>query len=107
MRLFLVLAIAIAFLSTIFAFQNAVPVIVRLGVWQLEISLAYVLFITICLGIAIGLLVSIPTVIKHQRRAAKYKKTIAELESESSEHRETIFSQRQRIELLEQNITLE
>ena len=107
MRLFLVLAIATVFIATLFVFQNAVPVILRLGIWQWEMSLAVVLLIAICLGIAIGLLVCVPTIFKYQRRAAKYQKQIAELERESIEYRETLSAQRQRIEVLEQNLNLE
>ena len=64
MRLFVVLAIAIALLAVVFALQNTMVVALSFLPWQFEGSLALVLLITLALGIGVGLLVSVPAVVR-------------------------------------------
>jgi GGDEF domain-containing protein/uncharacterized integral membrane protein len=64
MRLFVVLAIAIALLAVIFALQNTMVVGVSFLPWQFEGPLALFLLITLALGIGVGLLVSIPAIVR-------------------------------------------
>lgn len=64
MRLFVVLAIAIALLAVVFALQNTMVVALNFLPWQFEGSLALFLLITLGLGIGVGLLVSVPAVIQ-------------------------------------------
>ncbi|MBE9049379.1 LapA family protein [Nostocales cyanobacterium LEGE 11386] len=106
MQIFLILAILVALLSVFFAFQNAVPISVTLLAWNFEASLAIVLILTLAIGIIIGLMVSIPNIIKRNIRISKYKGKITGLEEESHKHLETISQQRQRIDSLEKHFNL-
>lgn len=106
MPIFLIIAILVALSAVVFAFQNAVTINVSLLVWNFEASLAIILILTLAIGIIIGLLVSIPNLIKRNLRIAKYKAKVAELEAESHRHIETINQQRQRIENLERHFRL-
>ncbi|WP_414566721.1 MULTISPECIES: lipopolysaccharide assembly protein LapA domain-containing protein [unclassified Anabaena] len=106
MQIFLILAILVALLAVVFAFQNAVTISVALFVWNFEASLAIVLILTLAMGIIVGLLVSIPNVIKRNLKIAKYKVKIADIEAESNRHLEIINQQRQRIENLERHFNL-
>jgi putative membrane protein len=106
MPIFLIIAIIVALLTVIFAFQNAITISVALLVWNFEASLAIVLILTLAIGIIVGLLVSVPNVIQRNLKIAKYKVKVAELEAESHRHIETITQQRQRIENLERHFNL-
>ena len=106
MRIFSIIAILVALLAVVFAFQNAVPISVIFFNVMFESSLAIVLILTLGIGILIGLLVSIPSVIKRSAKISKSKVKIAELENESHKYLETITHQRQRIENLERHLNL-
>jgi lipopolysaccharide assembly protein A len=80
MRLSLVLALIIAVLAVVFALQNPLPVIVNFLPWELRGSLALVLLITLVLGVLVGLLVSLPSIFRKERRLNHQKKIIEELE---------------------------
>ncbi|NET56480.1 MAG: LapA family protein [Symploca sp. SIO2E6] len=100
----MILASIIALLAIVFALQNAVPIKIAFGLWQLEESLALVLLLTLTVGFVVGLLVSIPTIMKREWKISNQKKTIVELEKQLDEHIERISSQRKRIDYLETNI---
>lgn len=95
MRIFLVLALLVAFLAIVFALQNAAPVFVTFGVWRITASLALILLITLGLGLVIGLLVSTPALIKRNLRIAKYKRQITELEQDLSDVNRELSHQQQ------------
>ncbi|TVP55572.1 MAG: LapA family protein [Nodularia sp. (in: Bacteria)] len=106
MQIFSIIAVLVALLAVVFAFQNAVTISVTFFDLNFEASLAIVLILTVGIGILIGLLVSIPSVIQRNLRISKYKGKIVELENESNEQLETITHQRQRIENLEKHLNL-
>jgi uncharacterized integral membrane protein len=107
MRLFLVLALVIAIAAIIFALQNAIPITVVLGVWQVEGSLALVLLLTLAVGFLIGLLVSMPTIFKRSWRVSHSKKKIGDLEKEIAQRNEKIVNQQKRIDYLEESLKSE
>lgn len=107
MRLFLILALVIAIAAIIFALQNAVPITVVLGVWQVEGSLALVLLLTLAVGFLIGLLVSMPTIFKRSWRVSHSKKKIGDLEKEVAQRNEKIVNQQKRIDYLEESLKSE
>ena len=81
LRLSLVIALLIAFLAVIFALQNAVPVVVNFLPWEFQGSLALVLLLTLALGVIVGLLVSVPSIIRRSRRISHQQKIIENLEA--------------------------
>lgn len=106
MQIFSIIAVFVALLAVVFAFQNAVTISVTFFDVNFEASLAIVLILTLGIGMIIGLLVSIPSIVHRNSRISKYKGKIVELENESNGYLETITHQRQRIENLERHITL-
>jgi uncharacterized integral membrane protein len=81
LRLSLVIALFIAVLAVIFALQNTVPVVVNFLPWEFQGSLALVLLLTLALGVIVGLLVSVPSIIRRSRRISHQQKIIENLEA--------------------------
>ncbi len=84
MPLLIVAAIVIAFLAIAFALVNNQPVIINFVMAQISGSLALVLLSTLAIGVLIGLLVLIPTLIKRGWRVSRAKRQTAELEEQLS-----------------------
>lgn len=82
MPLFLTGALVIAILAIVFAIQNAVPITVTFLLWKFSGSLALVLLLTFALGVIMGLLASMPAVVRKSWTIASQKKRIEELEQE-------------------------
>lgn len=104
MRISSILALIIALLTLLFAAQNSALIIVRLGTFTFQASLALVVVVTLGLGFLVGLLVSLPATLKRGWTATRRKKTIGELEQELNHQRQIIADQKRRIEFLEQNL---
>ena len=80
MQSFLIAALTIAILTVIFALQNTIPVLVTFMFWEVEGSLALVLMLTFALGVLVGLMVSIPAMLKRRSAISNQKKNIQEPE---------------------------
>lgn len=85
MQLVLILGIAFAIVSVMFALQNNVPVTVNLLIWRFDGSLAVVLLIALALGAFIAALVSSPAMIRGSFASARQRRRIAELETEQTQ----------------------
>lgn len=108
MRLFFViLGVVIAVASILFALQNATTITIVFGIWKIEGSLALLLLLTLAVGFSVGILVSIPTLIKRNWKISHQKKRIHELEKDSNEKIQQISAQGKRIEYLENSLKLE
>lgn len=86
MQLLLIVGIVCAIGAVTFALQNDVPVIVSLGFWHYDSSLAVVLLVALGLGALIAGLVSTPSVIKQQWAGARLRRQVASLEGERTSH---------------------
>lgn len=64
MPLLLILALAIALLTVLFALQNTAPVAINFFIWQFQDRLALILLITLALGVLVGLLVCTPSIVR-------------------------------------------
>jgi uncharacterized integral membrane protein len=104
MRLFLILAVIIAILAIIFALQNAVPIAISLGIWRIEISLALVLVLTLGVGVVVGLLVSVPSLMRQKWKLAHQKRQNKDLEKELNEQTQQLANQQKRIDYLENSL---
>ncbi|MEK6572518.1 MAG: LapA family protein [Bacteroidota bacterium] len=80
MRSSAILALFIATVAVVFALQNAVPVTVSFLTWRFEGSLALILLVTLTLGVFLGLIVSIPALVRKTRMFSSQRAKIAELE---------------------------
>ena len=85
MQLGLIVGIVCAIGAVIFAMQNIAPVIVTLGFWSFEGSLALVLLVTLGLGALIAGLVSSPAMISRQWAVARMDRQISDLEHRLAE----------------------
>ncbi len=104
MRLFLVLALLIAIAAVIFSFQNAVPIMVYLGIWNFQASLALVLLSTLAIGILIGILVSLPSALRRSMAISKDERQIDRLQAELSAQLDVVSQQQKRIDNLERHL---
>ena len=80
MQLGLIIGILFAIMAALFAMQNIVPVVVSLGFWSFEGSLALVLLMTLGLGALIAGLLSSPAMIRRQLNTSKLARQMADLE---------------------------
>jgi uncharacterized integral membrane protein len=81
----LVLAISIAILAIIFAYQNNNLVAVRLIFWDVpSTNLSLVLVLTLIIGLIIGMLFLAPGIYRRNQTIASQKKRLSELEKEIS-----------------------
>jgi uncharacterized integral membrane protein len=85
MPLLIVAAIVIAFLAIAFALQNNTLVAINLLIWNYQGSLAIVLLSTLAIGVLIGLLVLIPTLLKRGWRISRAKRQATSLEAQLSD----------------------
>lgn len=104
MRASLILALIIALLAILFAFQNPIVVVIRFGIWAVQASLVVILLLTLAVGFIVGLLVSMPAIVKRSWASSKQKRTIQELEQELHQQTQLAADQKRRIEFLEQNL---
>ncbi|MDJ0708005.1 MAG: lipopolysaccharide assembly protein LapA domain-containing protein [Leptolyngbyaceae cyanobacterium MO_188.B28] len=82
MAVFLIFALAIAFLAILFALQNNSAVTITLFVWQYQESLAIVLLMTLAIGAIIGLLAATPTMLRRGWRISRDRRRAEGLEEE-------------------------
>ena len=80
MQLGLIIGFLFAIMAALFAMQNIVPVVVSLGFWSFEGSLALVLLMTLGLGALIAGLLSSPAMIRRQWNTSKLARQVADLE---------------------------
>ncbi|NCJ07639.1 DUF1049 domain-containing protein [Synechococcales cyanobacterium C] len=104
MRLFLILAIAIAALAILFALQNADLATIRLGVWVFDSPLALVLLVTLAIGFLLGLMVSVPALVRRGWQLSNCKRTIQVFEAELTERDQLLADHQKRIEFLEYSL---
>jgi uncharacterized integral membrane protein len=99
MRIYLILALILAIIVTIFAVQNNAPVEVSFLTFELDGSLALVLMITLTLGIIIGILVSAPSSLRRRMEIGGLKKNVRKMEKDLASARDaTILSSAPKVE---------
>lgn len=103
MPLFIIFALVIAFFAIAFALQNNNLITINLFIWQLKESLAIVLLSTLAIGVIIGLLVTIPALIKRDWRISRGKKQAAGLEAQLIEKERELATQANRVGNLQQS----
>jgi uncharacterized integral membrane protein len=85
---YLILALIIAVVAVIFAWQNSLLVTVTFFAWKVEgAPLSLVLLITLAIGILIGWLFVAPSLVKNSFRASGHRKRIDTLEKELEGHK--------------------
>ncbi len=87
MQVYVILALLVALLVTIFAVQNNAVIAVTLFIWRVEGSLAIILMGTLFLGILVGLFLLTPSAIRGRIAAAELRKRLQKKEQEVEEAR--------------------
>ncbi|RZM82523.1 lipopolysaccharide assembly protein LapA domain-containing protein [Leptolyngbya iicbica] len=102
MRLYVVSALVIAFLAILFALQNTNLVTIQLFIWEYQQSLALVLLGTLAIGVILGLLVSVPTVIRRNVRILRLQTQVESLLQQIEERTQAVQSEAQKTTALHQ-----
>lgn len=103
MPLYIIFALVIAFLAILFALQNNILVTINLLTWQATQSLAIVLLATLAIGVLIGLLVALPSILKRGWRTSRVKKQAASLEDQLMEKDRQVSAQSRKADGLRQS----
>ncbi|MEO0541619.1 MAG: lipopolysaccharide assembly protein LapA domain-containing protein [Cyanobacteria bacterium P01_A01_bin.105] len=103
MPLYIIFALVIAFFAILFALQNNNLVTINLLIWEARESLAIVLLATLAIGILIGLLVALPSILKRGWRTSRVKKQAASLEDQLIEKDRQVSAQSRKAEGLRQS----
>ncbi len=90
MIFFLLVGAILGALSVIFVLQNIVPITVTFLTWQIEGSLAVVLFLAMMSGMFVGLLMILPGLIRDEFRYSKLRQEKKEVEDELTTTRKVI-----------------
>jgi putative membrane protein len=88
MQLQLIAALIIVFLIVVFAVQNAVAVSVVFFLWRVDASLAMVIATCFNLGILIGALLTVPTMLRERLSISRLRKQVETLRAENDYLRE-------------------
>lgn len=87
MRYPLIAGLGIALLILVFAIQNAVKVSVVFLLWRLDASLTAVIASCFVMGAVIGVLITVPAVLRERILAGRLRKQVEALTSENSDLR--------------------
>lgn len=90
MLFFLLIGAILGALSVIFVLQNIIPITVTFLAWQIEGSLAVILFLAMMSGVIITLLVLLPGLIRDEWRYAQLRKEKEKVEDELTTTRKVI-----------------
>jgi len=90
MIFFLLVGAILGALSVIFVLQNIVPITVTFLSWQIEGSLAVVLFLAMMSGVFVALLLILPGLIRDEFRYSKLRQEKKEVEDELTTTRKVI-----------------
>ena len=82
MQVYILLALLVALLVTVFAVQNNAMIAVTLFAWRVEGSLAIILMGTLFMGILVGVFLVIPTAIRGKLTASDLRKRLQKSEKE-------------------------
>lgn len=74
MRFALILSLILAILAVVFALQNPAPIDVELGPFELYGSTALILMITFGMGVVVGILAAVPSLMKRRKRIRELEK---------------------------------
>lgn len=78
MRFAIVLSLILAPLAVLFALQNPDVAQVRLGPWLFTGSTALILMVTFGLGVLVGLLATVPSLMRRKREVRRLEKRVVE-----------------------------
>ena len=87
MQVYIILALLVSLLVTVFAVQNNAVITVTLFAWRIEGSLAIILMGTLFLGILVGLFLLTPSAIRGRLSSSDLRKRLQKVEQEKEQLR--------------------
>jgi putative membrane protein len=72
----LIIGLILSAIIVVFALQNAHDVKIVLWLWEIQCSLAFIIILTLLLGAILGILFSIPTLLRKNKAIEKLKEEI-------------------------------
>ncbi|GAB4226921.1 MAG: hypothetical protein Kow00121_55410 [Elainellaceae cyanobacterium] len=93
----IILALAIALFTVLFAVQNITLVTVNFFGWVLQERLATVLLVTLAIGVVVGLLVAAPSVIRRSMKIARRRRDLEEMGWQLQQKDQEIAVHRQKV----------
>lgn len=90
MQFLVILALAIALVAVLFAIQNPGVVAVNFFVWAIQERLALILLLTLAAGVLVGVLVSIPAILKRSMRISRHRRQLEELKWQTQQKEEQL-----------------
>ena len=105
MPILVVFALIISLVAILFALQNSYAVSVGFLVWQFYGSLALILLLTLAIGVLIGLLVTVPTIVRRGWLSTRQRKQLTQLEEEYQGQAQDASSQRKKLDLMRSSQT--
>lgn len=78
MRFALILSLVLSILAVVFALQNPAPIDVNLGPFELYGSTALILMVTFGIGVLVGILAAVPSLMKRRKRVRALEKNAAD-----------------------------
>ncbi len=106
MILFILLGAVLGALAVVFVLQNIIPITVTFLSWQIEGSLAVVLFLALMVGVFITLLMLLPGLIRDELRYSELKRQKQAAEDELATTRKVISEVAARPVVVEQPPTV-
>ena len=98
MGFLVILALAIALVAVLFALQNTGFATINFFGWILEERLALVLLGTLAVGVIVGLLISIPSLVRRNMRISKHRRELENLGWEFQKKDEEITAQQHEVQ---------
>ena len=80
----LIFALILAIIVVIFALQNSDTVTVKLWFWEVQSSVALVMLIILLIGAILGVLFSLPSIFKKNKKIEDLEEQIRKLEIKTS-----------------------
>lgn len=84
MRIALVLSLLMAILAVVFALQNPAYMDVNIGPYDITGSTALILMVTFCVGVIVGILATVPAIIKRKNRIRHLERHAADVRTEET-----------------------
>ncbi|NEQ45899.1 MAG: DUF1049 domain-containing protein [Leptolyngbya sp. SIOISBB] len=103
MRLYVVSALMIAFLAILFALQNTNLATIQLFIWEYQQSLALILLGTLAIGVIVGLLVSVPAMIRRNIQIARLHTQRESLLQQVNDQTQLLQSESQKVFAVQQD----
>ncbi len=80
----LIIALILAIIVVIFALQNSDTVLVKLWFWEVQSSVALVMLIILLIGAILGVLFSLPSIFRKNKKIEELQEKLRKLEIKAS-----------------------